>query len=236
MGRKLRNEEIIPIVVVEDNRLLREGIVTILQQHPGLEVVEVVENANDAMLRLSGCAARVVLVDAGLGDNDSLDLVEHIVRSCPDTRVIVMDILAEPGDVVAFVRRGASGFVMKEASVEVFVETVRAVAAGGEVLPRSLTNTIFSHIAEHVANGHTAQVGRSVQMTTRERQVISLISEGMSNKLIARQLKISTHTVKSHVRNILEKLSLHSRLQVAAYAHSTGSFESETEARAGDSD
>jgi DNA-binding NarL/FixJ family response regulator len=177
-----------------------------------------------------------VLVDAGLGENDSQDLVEHIARSYPDARVIVMDILPEPGEVIEFVKRGASGFVVKEASVDVFVDTIRAVADGAQILPQPLTNTIFSHIAQRAATGPAASVDRSVQMTKREGQVIDLIAEGMSNKLIARQLRISTHTVKSHVRNILEKLALHSRLQVAAYAHKAESPTRETESRAGESD
>jgi DNA-binding NarL/FixJ family response regulator len=229
MERKLSSQEIIPIVVVEDNRLLREGIVTILQRHPDLEVVGVVEDAEAALLLMPETEARVVLVDAGLGDHDSHDFVEQLGREFPNVRVIVMDILPDTGDVVEFVRRGASGFVVKEASIDSFVGTIRTVAGGAEVLPPSLTNTIFTHIAQRAATGPRASVNQSVQMTTRERQVIDLITEGMSNKLIARHLRISPHTVKSHVRNILEKLALHSRLQVAAYALRTESLDIESD-------
>jgi len=209
-------------MVVEDNRLLREGIVAILERHPDLDVVAVEDDVDAALLRVPECGARVVLVDAGLGDHDSHNLVEQISRAFPEVRVIVMDILPEPGEVVEFVKRGASGFVVKEASVDVFVETMRAVARGGEVLPPTLTSTLFTHIAQHAATRPSPASDRAVRMTARERQVIDLIAEGMSNKQIARQLRISNHTVKSHVRNILEKLALHSRLQVAAYAHRTG--------------
>ena len=236
MVKKLRNQEIIPIVVVEDNRLLREGIVTILHRSPDLEVVGVVEDVEAALLRMPEAEARVALVDAGLGDHDSHDFVEQLGREFPDVRVIVMDILPETADIIEFVRRGASGFVVKDASIDAFVDTIRAVAGGAEVLPPSLTNTIFTHIAKHAVAGPRSRVGRSVQMTARERQVIDLIAEGKSNKAIARQLRISAHTVKSHVRNILEKLALHSRLQVAAYAHGTESLASETESRANESD
>ena len=236
MGRKLRSQDVIPIVVVEDNRLLREGIVTILHRHPDLDVVGVVEDAEAALLLMPETEARVVLVDAGLGDHDSHDLVEQLGREFPNVRVIVMDTLPEAGDVVEFVRRGASGFVVKEASIDSFVDTIRTVAGGAEVLPPSLTNTIFTHIAQRAATGPRASVHQSVQMTTRERQVIDLIAEGMSNKRIARRLRISPHTVKSHVRNILEKLALHSRLQVAAYAHRTESLPSETESRTSESE
>ncbi len=209
---------------------------TILQRYPDLDVVAGVNDTEAALLRVSETGAGVVLVDAGLGDNDSRDLVQRIVREFAPTRVIVMDILPEPEEIVEFVRAGASGFVVKEASVEVFIDTIRAVAAGGQVLPRALTNTIFAHIAKGAVANPTASVARSVKMTSREQQVIDLIAEGMSNKLIARSLRISTHTVKSHVRNILEKLALHSRLQVAAYAHRAALRAENQEMAAGESE
>ena len=102
-GRALR-EGAVPIVVVEDNRLLREGIVAILDRQPDLHVVAVADDAASAAPRLSENRARVVLVDAGLGDRDSYELVEHIVGAFPEVRVIVMDVLPDPEDVVEFVR------------------------------------------------------------------------------------------------------------------------------------
>ncbi len=221
MGRRVPSAHVVPIVVVEDNRLLREGIVAILDRHPDLQVVAVADDVDAAPRQVSETRARVVLVDAGLGDHDSHDLVEHLVGAFPDTRVIVMDILPDPEEVFEFVRRGASGFVVKDASIDVFVDTIRKVAAGGEVLPPALTGTVFSYIADRTVARRTAGASRSIRLTRREHQVIDLISEGMSNKAIARQLRVSHHTVKSHVRNILEKLALHSRLQVAVYARDT---------------
>ena len=222
MDRKAPSAGSVPIVIVEDNRLLREGIVAILDRHPDLEVVGVADDVDVAPIRVSETGARVVLVDAGLGDNDSHDLVEHIVGAFPEARVIVMDILPDPEEVVEFVRRGASGFVVKDASLDVFIDTIRRVAEGGEVLPPVLTSTVFSYIVDRTAARPASGTTRSVRLTRREHQVIDLIAEGMSNKAIAHDLRISRHTVKSHVRNILEKLALHSRLQVAVYARDAG--------------
>jgi DNA-binding NarL/FixJ family response regulator len=222
MRRKSPDVDAIPIAVVEDNRLLREGIVAILKRHPDFEVVAVEEDAESALLRVPESGARMVLVDAGLGDRDSQDLVGDIASAFPEMRVVVMDILPEPREVVEFVKRGASGFVVKEASIETFLETIRAVAEGREVLPPTLTSTLFTHIVEQATTRRSQTTDRSVRMTSREHQVIELIAQGMSNKQIARELRISAHTVKSHVRNILEKLALHSRLQVAAYVHQAG--------------
>lgn len=100
--------------------------------------------------------------------------------------------------------------------------TIRSVAAGSHVLPPEMTSTLFSEIAkEAVARGRPATLD-AVRMTKRERQVINHIAEGLSNKQIAARLHISTHTVKSHVRNIMEKLALHTRLQIAAFVHDRG--------------
>lgn len=229
MSKKSPSQPPVPIVVVEDNRLLREGIVAILERYPDLQVVAVAEDAVSAPLRVSEAGARVVLLDAGLGDGDSHDLVEELVGAFPEARVIVMDMLAEPEEVMEFVRRGASGFVVKDASIDVFVDTIREVAEGNEVLPVDLTGTVFSYIASQATVRRTVATNRSVRLTPREHEVVELIAEGMSNKAIARSLGISPHTVKSHVRNILEKLALHSRLQVAVYARDTGLSAEESE-------
>jgi DNA-binding NarL/FixJ family response regulator len=223
------NRGAVPIVVVEDNRLLREGIVAILSRYPDLDVVGVADDVDSALSSVSAGSPKVVLVDAGMGDGDSHDLVEQIVGTFADARVIVMDILPDPDDVFEFVRRGASGFVMKDTSIDEFVDTIRTVASGGEVLPPDLTNTVFSYIAQRSNAAPRSPDARAMRLTPREHEVIALIADGMSNKAIARALGISPHTVKSHVRNILEKLALHSRLQVALYAHDTGAGSSETE-------
>jgi two-component system nitrate/nitrite response regulator NarL len=217
MDRSARNDSPVSVVVVEDNRLTREGIVTVLARYADIEIVGVAEDAEHALLRLSESDADIVLVDASLGDEDSDGLVESILGASPESRVVVMDIMADPEDVIRFVRRGASGFVVKDADIEAFVETIRSVAGGDQVLPDALTATLFSHIASHSVARAPKAGGGAGRMTAREREVIDLIALGSSNKKISRELGISVHTVKSHMRNILEKLELQSRLEVAAY-------------------
>ena len=100
--------------------------------------------------------------------------------------------------------------------------TIRSVAAGNKVLPPLMTESLFAQIAREVGGQARASVVEAVRMTRREREVIDLIGEGLSNKEIAQRLNIATHTVKSHVRNVMEKLALHTRLQIAAYSHREG--------------
>ena len=130
-----------------------------------------------------------------------------------------MDLIPVNGEIIEFVNAGVCGFVLKDATFDEFVATIRAVAAGEKVLPPRLTESLFSQIASEVGARGREQVIEDVRMTRREREVIELIGEGLSNKEIAQRLNIATHTVKSHVRNVMEKLALHTRLQIAAYSH-----------------
>jgi len=146
-----------------------------------------------------------------------------VQKEMADARVIVMDLLPVHEEIAEFVNVGVAGFILKDATFDDFVGTIRSVAEGVRVLPPPMTGTLFSQIARvAVKRGQEAAMD-AVRMTHREREVIALIAEGMSNKEISARLNIATDTVKSHVRNIMEKLALHTRLQIAAYAHSQDS-------------
>lgn len=208
------------VALIDDNRLVREGIAALLNQLPDVRVVAARSSADTSLLK--DLSAQVVLLDIGLRNGDSLRLARKVMAESPESKIIVMDLLPVHEDVTAFVRAGVSGFIMKDATIEDLLHTIRSVADGGQVLPPQLTATLFSEIARNaVAQGRPAMLD-AVRMTPRERDVIALIAEGLSNKEIAARLHIATHTVKSHVRNIMEKLTLHTRLQIAAYAHADG--------------
>ena len=202
------------VLVIEDNRLVRDGLAALLDAQPDFKVVAAAEGANAGLLQVRETKPHVVLVDATLGNNDSHRLVESVRKEAPESKVIVMDLLPAQEDVIEFIQAGASGFIVKDATVDDFVRTIRSVAEGADVVPPSLTGTLLSHIVDQAVMHSTAAVLEAVQMTKREREITSLIAEGMSNKEIAQRLNIATYTVKSHVHNILEKLALHSRLEI----------------------
>jgi DNA-binding NarL/FixJ family response regulator len=160
-----------------------------------------------------------VLLDVGLRDQDSVATAAAIMAAMPTARIIVMDLLPMNEEVVDFVNAGVSGFVLKDASFEEFVATIRKVAGGAKVLPRRLTESLFAQIAKDSAHRQMDDTLPDMRLTRREHEVIDLIGEGLSNKEIAYRLNIATHTVKSHVRNVMEKLMLHTRLQISAYYH-----------------
>lgn len=207
----------ITVAIIEDNRLVREGMVAMLNDLADVKVVLAATSLETAMLKDAN--PRVVLLDVGLQDRSSLRLAETVQKEMADARVIVMDLLPAHEEIAQFVNAGVAGFILKDATFDDFVGTIRSVADGARVLPPRMTGTLFSQIAKAaVQRGGTAAL-EAVRMTQREREVIGLISSGMSNKEIAQRLNIATHTVKSHVRNIMDKLALHTRLQIAAYAH-----------------
>jgi DNA-binding NarL/FixJ family response regulator len=208
----------ISVAIIEDNRVVREGIAALLGRSLDLKVVG--GGPDEGSLMGKGVHPDVVILDLGLRNGDSLRVVNRVKQELPRARVIVMDLVPAQEEIMEFVNAGVAGFIMKDATVEQLVNTIRSVAKGENVLPPQMTGSLFSEIArEAIARGQPEVLEEAVRMTPRERQVVELISEGCSNKEIASRLDIATHTVKSHVRNIMEKLTLHTRLQISAYAH-----------------
>ncbi|HJQ65570.1 MAG TPA: response regulator transcription factor [Gemmatimonadales bacterium] len=210
------------MLVIDDNRLVREGLGALIDTEADLKVVASAEDMATGVTRLQQLTPHIVLVDAALDNGDSYRCVEEFRKVAPETRVIVMDLLPAPDGVIEFVKAGAHGFIMKDATVADLVSTIRSVASGATVVPPALTGTLLTHIAQQAADNRLPDVTEAVRMTKREREIVNLIAEGLSNKEIAQRLSIATYTVKSHVHNILEKLALHSRLQIAAYSHKAG--------------
>ena len=207
----------ITVAIIEDNRLVREGMTDMLNELPDVEVVLAATSLEPEVLRRAN--PRVVLLDVGLEDQNCLRLAETVQKELADARVIVMDLLPAHEEVAQFVNAGVAGFILKDATMEDFVGTVRSVADGARVLPERMTSTLFSQIARVAVQRGDAAVLEAVRMTQREREVIAHIAVGMSNKEIALQMNVATETVKSHVRNVMDKLALHTRLQIAAYAN-----------------
>ncbi|MCX6168415.1 MAG: response regulator transcription factor [Ignavibacteriales bacterium] len=217
--------EKIQILLIEDNRLLRDGIVSILKKQPDMSVVAMVGNGENILITMKKHKPNVVLLDLGLRDQNSLQIVKLSKQNFPETKIIVMDLIPLQADVFEFIQAGVSGFILKDASIAEFYKTIRSVYNGLQVLPPNLTGSLFSQIVEHAINRFKPSViVEAVRMTKRERQVIELIAEGFTNKEIAQNLHLSTYTVKSHVHNILEKLTLHTRVQIAKHAHLSDNY------------
>jgi DNA-binding NarL/FixJ family response regulator len=210
----------ITVAIIEDNRLVREGMAEMLGQLPDVTVVLAATSFETELLR--DAKPQVVLLDIGLQDTNCLQVAETVQSEMQDSRVIVMDLLPVHEELAQFVNAGVAGFILKDATFDDFVGTIRSVAGGARVLPPLMTGTLFSQIARvAIRRGEQAAL-EAVRMTPREREVIALIATGKSNKAIASELNVAADTVKSHVRNVMDKLALHSRLEIAIYAHNQG--------------
>ena len=214
----------IRLLLIEDNRLLRDGIAAMLKGHRDIKVVAASGNGENSILKIHELKPNVILLDLGLRSQSSLHVVELVKKEFPQAKVIVMDLAPAQGDVLQFVQAGASGFILKDATLDDFLATIRSVAEGENVLPPILSGSLFTQIIEHAIVGGRANLNKAIRMTKREQEVIRLISDGLSNKEIAKRLHIATYTIKSHIHNIMEKLTLHTRLEVANYAYTDGTL------------
>ena len=209
----------IRLLIIEDNRLLRDGIHSILKAHKDIVIIAASGDGKHTLLKIKELKPNVILLDLGLRSQNSLHVVEIVKKDFPDAKIIVMDLAPVQADILQYVKAGANGFILKDASLNEFLITIRTVSEGATVLPPLLVDSLFSQIIDHAVREGKTKLKDAVRMTMREREVIGLLSEGMSNKEIAQKIRVSTYTVKSHIHNIMEKLALHTRLEIANYSY-----------------
>lgn len=207
----------VSILLVEDNRLFRVGLAAVLKRQAGLRLLSVARSLEPVLQRAGAKHPDVILLDIGLQGRSSLQTVRGIREAYPASKLVMMGLVPQESEVLALVKQGVSGFLLKDATSADFVASIRAVAAGETVFPATLTGSLLSQIVRAAAQKGQVQLA-DVKLTAREREVVDGIADGLSNKEIASRLHIATDTVKSHVHNILEKLSLRSRVDVAVQA------------------
>ena len=214
----------IRLLLIEDNRLLRDGIIAMLKKQNDIKIVAASGDDKNTVKKIMQVKPGVILLDLGLRSQDSLTLVEIVKKNFPEARIIVMDLAPVQVDINLFVKAGVSGFILKDATVDDFLVTIRAVADGENVVPPNLGDSLFTSIVENALKGGEVKLKEAVLMPNREREVIVLLGDGLSNKDIAQKMQISTFTVKSHIHNIMEKVALHTRLEIANYSYSDRSL------------
>ncbi len=209
----------IRLLLIEDNRLLRDGILSILKPHKDIVIIAASGDGKNTIVKIKQLKPNVVLLDLGLRSLNSLHVVEVVKKDFPLAKIIVMDLAPIQADILQYVKAGANGFILKDASLNDLLITIRTVSEGATVLPPLLVDSLFSQIVEFAVREGNSKIKEAVRMTKREKEVIGFLSEGMSNKEIGQKIHISTYTVKSHIHNIMEKLALHTRLEIANYSY-----------------
>ena len=210
----------IRVLLIEDNRLLREGITAIINAEPDMRVVAATDGGGTNTLQMAHkLNPNILLIDLSLRTQEGVRIVRSVSTELPEVKVIGMGLIPTQSDIVEFVEAGASGFIMKDSTTVDFLGAIRSVAKGTKIIPPPLTGSLFSHVIDRALKERKVRMTNAVRMTNRECEIVALVADGMSNKEIAVQLTIAIPTVKSHLHNILEKLALHSRLQIAKSAH-----------------
>lgn len=209
----------IRLLIIEDNRLLRDGILGILKPHKDIIIIAASGDGKNTLVKIKQLKPNIVLLDLGLRSQNSLHVVEIVKKDFPQAKIIVMDLAPVQADILQYVKAGANGFILKDASLNDFLITIRTVFEGATVLPPLLVDSLFSQIVDHAVREGKSKLKQAVRMTKREQEVISHLGEGLSNKEISQKIHVSTYTVKSHIHNIMEKLALHTRLEIANYSY-----------------
>jgi NarL family two-component system response regulator LiaR len=213
----------IRLIIIEDNKLLREGIRVMVKEQKDILVVAALGDRIKVQDKIQNLKPDVLLLDCGLVNQNSLELVKSLKKKFPKLKMIVMDFLPIQYDIIQFIEGGVSGFILKDAKTDDFMDTIRSVAKGKKIFPSQLDGSVFSEIVDNAVNELLdSKLIESIRMTEVEKKIIEFISAGSSDEEIAKKLKLSVSAVKGHIHNILEKMSLNTHVQISIYKNSTG--------------
>ena len=208
----------IRVVICDDHALFRRGLSMVLESEPGIEVVGEAEDGEAVVQAVEELAPDVVLMDVRMPKLSGIDATKAIAESAPTTRIVMLTVSDEEEDLYEAIKAGAAGYLLKEISIEEVAEAIRSVVSGQSLITPSMASKLLAEFSNLSKKAEARQAVPTPQLTSRELEVLKLVAQGMSNKEIAAELYISENTVKNHVRNILEKLHLHSRMEAVVYA------------------
>ena len=210
----------IRVLLGDDEEMIRHGLRLILRHADGIEVVGEAVNGAEAVRLAAEHRPDVVLLDIRMPVLDGLAAVEPLVALAPKPQVVMLTTFGDEENVTRALRAGATGFLLKDERSEELISAVRAAAAGDAVLSPRVTGAVIRRMLS--GGGAAAPDGRVAGLTDREREVLVMLGEGLSNLEIGKRLGIGVGTVKTHVGSILGKTGCDSRVQAAVLAHHAG--------------
>ncbi|HET9732560.1 MAG TPA: response regulator transcription factor [Acidimicrobiales bacterium] len=206
------------VLIADDQALFRRGLYVVLGTEEGIEVVGEAENGEEAVAKAEETAPDVVLMDVRMPRLNGIEAARRIRDIAPTAKILMLTVSDEEEDLYEAIKAGANGYLLKEISVEEVAEAIRAVVQGQSLISPSMASKLLNEFNSLSRRAEERQQFPAPSLTGRELEVLKLVARGMSNREIADDLFISENTVKNHVRNILEKLHLHSRMQAVMYA------------------
>jgi two-component system NarL family response regulator len=215
------------VLIVDDHALFRRGLMLVLESEDGIEVVGEADDGEDAITTAEQLAPDVVLMDVRMPKVSCIEATRHLSEMLPTTRIIMLTVSDEEEDLYEAIKAGAAGYLLKEISIEEVADAVRAVVQGQTLISPSMASKLIAEFTNLSKRADDRQQVPAPRLTDRELDVLRLVAQGITNREIADQLYIAENTVKNHVRNILEKLHLHSRMEAVLYAVREKLFELE---------
>lgn len=212
------------IVIAEDHTILREGLKALLSQDPDLEIAGEAKDGLEAIRVISELKPDLALMDLSMPKMSGIDAIREVKRCCPDTKILVLTVHKNEEYVMASLKAGANGYLLKESTHQELLQAVTHVLDGKPYLSPGISDTIISGYL----SGKKDEVHTPLEaLSQREKEILKLIAEGHRNKEIAELLFISIKTVEKHRDNIMKKLDLHSTLALAKFAMDNGLVESD---------
>ena len=211
----------IRVLIADDHALFRRGLEMVLQGEAGLELVGQASDGQEAVQLAGEVVPDVVLMDIRMPKITGIEAARQMKEVAPSAKIVMLTISDEEEDLFEAIRAGASGYLLKDIALEELADSVRAVHGGQSLINPSMAGKLlseFATLARRDAEDEPAKHAPAPKLTEREMEVLRLVARGMNNRDIAKELFISENTVKNHVRNILEKLQIHSRMEAVMIA------------------
>lgn len=202
----------IGVLIVDDHKIVRQGIISFLEVQDQLEVKGEAANGEEAVKAVQELKPDVVLMDLVMPGMDGIEAIRQIKRSIPNTRIIVLTSFAENDKVFAAIEAGVDGYLLKDTSPTELVKAIESAYAGHPTLHPEIAQKLMLRVSNR------SSLYETETLTPRETEILALLAKGLANKAIAKRLLISIPTVKTHVHNIMHKIGLTNRIQAALYA------------------
>jgi DNA-binding NarL/FixJ family response regulator len=212
------SQEAIRVLIVDDHALFRRGLQMVLESEPDIEVAGEATDGDEAVERAESTTPDVVLMDVRMPKRSGIEATRMIKDLLPSTQILMLTISDEEADLYEAIKAGAAGYLLKEISIDEVSNAVRAVHQGQSLISPSMASKLLNEFATMVKRQDERTQVPGPRLTDRELEVLKLVAKGLNNRDIGQELFISENTVKNHVRNILEKLHLHSRMEAVVYA------------------
>jgi DNA-binding NarL/FixJ family response regulator len=211
-------EDRLRVLIVDDHALFRRGLQMVLRQEPDIDVVGEAEDGYEAVVKAQELMPDVVLMDVRMPKRSGIEATQEIRDLLPHVKILMLTISDEEADLYDAIKAGASGYLLKEISIDEVADAVRTIHSGQSRISPSMASKLLHEFAAMSKRVDERQQLPPPRLTEREMDVLKLVAQGLNNRDIGRELFISENTVKNHIRNILEKLHLRSRMEAVVYA------------------